>query len=151
MPFFQWKFCCLPDFVGQTCKQWTRGCFLKQGNSPLRGLPHVDLTHFFQKALAGSSLLLLAHNAGLFIMLTFFHFGKNASFFYLLFKATQSDIEVIIIFGKKYSWQKNHPLLRTYGECLLPRNQFTGTGKLPRRTANIVLNLKQSKPQIPLF
>lgn len=73
-------------------------------------LSHVDLAHLLQQPLAGGGLFLLAHNAGLFVVLAFFHFRKNAGLFHLLFKAAQGDIEVIFVFGKKYSGHRNHHL-----------------------------------------
>ncbi len=101
-------------------------------------LTHVHFSDFLHQALSGSSLFLLAHNAGLFVVLTLLHFRKNASLFYLLFKATQGDIEVIIVFVKKYSGQGNHPLLQKIEGSLY---------KPLSKKANIFLPFHQKKSQ----
>lgn len=74
-------------------------------------LGHAHLSDFFHQTLAGSGLLLFAHDAGLFIMLAFLHFRKNASLFDLLLETAQRDIEIVIFITEKNSWQKNHPLV----------------------------------------
>ena len=73
-------------------------------------LSHVDLAHFFQQTLAGGGFLLLAHDAGLFVVLALLHFGKDAGLFNLLLETTQGNIEVVFVFGKKYSGHRNHHL-----------------------------------------
>lgn len=75
-------------------------------------LGHVHLPDLFHQPLPGGGLLLFAHDAGLFVVLALLHFRKNAGLFYLLLKATQRNIEVIVVFVKKNSGQENHPLRR---------------------------------------
>ena len=55
------------------------------------------------------TLLLLTHDAGLFVVLALLHFGKNAGLFHLLLKTTQGNVEVVV-FVKEHSGQRNHPL-----------------------------------------
>ena len=66
-----------------------------------RRLTHVNLAHLLHKALTGSSLLLLAHDAGLFVVLALLHFRKNAGLLHLLLEAAQSDVEIVIVFVEK--------------------------------------------------
>lgn len=73
-------------------------------------LGQIHFSDFFHQTFSGSGLFLFAHNAGFFVVLTLFHFRKNARLFNLLFKAAQSDIEIIVVFVKEYSGQENHPL-----------------------------------------
>lgn len=75
-------------------------------------LGHVHLPDFFHQPLPGGGLLLFAHDAGLFVVLAFLHFRKNAGLFYLFLKAAQRNVEVVVVFVKKNSGQENHPLLR---------------------------------------
>ena len=75
---------------------------------PCRKLSLVGLSHLLEKTLSGCSLLLLALDAGLFIMLALSHFGKNASLFDLLLETTQSEIKVVVI--EKNSGHENHLL-----------------------------------------
>ena len=73
-------------------------------------LSHVDLAHLLQQTLASGGLFLLAHNAGLFFVLTLLNLRNNAGLYHLLLKTTQGDVEVIFIFSKKYSGHRNHHL-----------------------------------------
>ena len=57
----------------------------------------VHFSHFLQQALTGGGLFLLAHDARLFVVLAFFLFRKNAGFFNLLLKATQCDIDAVLV------------------------------------------------------
>ena len=75
-------------------------------------LSHIHLPDLFHQPLPGSSLFLFTHYAGLFVVLAFLHFRKNAGLFYLLLKAAQRDIEIIIVVVKKNSGQENHHLRR---------------------------------------
>lgn len=96
-------------------------------------LGHVHLPDFFHQPLPGGGLLLFAHNAGLFVVLALLHFRKNARLFYLLLKAAQCDVEVIVVVVKKNSGQENHPLRRQ--GWLLAAPKITVNGLTRTRTA----------------
>lgn len=72
----------------------------------------AHFTHLFHQPFSGGGFFLLPHDAGLLIVLPFFHLGKNAGLFHLLFKAAQGDVEIIIVLVQENSWQKYHPLLK---------------------------------------
>lgn len=81
-----------------------------KNNKKLNQLYHAHFAHFFHKPFARGGFFLFAHNTGLFIMLPFFHFGKNTGFFDLFLETAQGYVKIIIFFVQKYTWQKNHPL-----------------------------------------
>ncbi len=78
-----------------------------------RKLSLVGLPHLFEETLPGSSLLLLALDTRLFIVLALSHFRENASFFYLLLEAAESQIKVVVI--EKNSGHENHLLPYHFG------------------------------------
>ena len=65
-----------------------------------------------EKELAGGCLLLLAHDARLFVVLAFLHFRKNAGLFHLLLETAKRDVEAVVVIVKIYSGQNNHLPLR---------------------------------------
>ncbi|CAK7014247.1 MAG: hypothetical protein DELT_02189 [Desulfovibrio sp.] len=71
-------------------------------------LPLIHFSHFLEQTLTGGSLFLLAHDAGLFKMLTLFHFRENTGLFDLFLETAQRDIEAVVVVVKIYSGQKNH-------------------------------------------
>ena len=78
------------------------------GKRALAPLRYIQLPDLLQEALAGRSLFLLAHHAGLFKMLPLLHFRKDSGLFNLLFETAQRDIKIIFAIVKIYSRQDNH-------------------------------------------
>ena len=68
----------------------------------------VGLPHLLEETLPGSSLLLLALDTRLFIVLALSHFRENASLLHLLLEAAESQIKVVVI--EKNSGHENHLL-----------------------------------------
>jgi len=89
------------------------------------GLPLVHFSHFLQQTLTGGGLFLLAHDAGLFVVLALLHFGKNTGLFHLLLETAKRDVEAVVVIVKIYSGQNNHLPMRKYKA----REQFSRAAK----------------------
>lgn len=115
-------------------------------------LPHIHLSDFLHQTLTGGSLFLFAHYAGLFIVLAFLHFRKNARLFHLLLEAAERYVKAVLIFVKIYSGQRPHPLFpwRYPGNrCrAISRRQYTAAGKYGG--SKLYMKAKKSKRIFPL-
>lgn len=101
---------------------------------------HIHLSNLFHQTLAGGGLFLLTHDAGLFVVLAFLHFRKNARFFHLLLEAAQCDVKTVIIFAEIYSRQGTHPL-----HALVKISQRRAKNRRTSRTTHYIDEERKSK------